>query len=896
MRTFTARDTLLPVVLSLAVVMGCAGARASTPAAGRGAPEQLGAAPEPLAQAPPARARVQALLSTLPLYFMENRGQFDERVAYYVQGRDTAVYFTAEGVTIALVGPAADTGTKGDERQPPVRPVGWGSAPEADGTRQRWTVRLEFVGANREVTPSGQEPTPARISYFKGPEAEWKTGLPTYASVVYRDLWPGIDLVYRGTAGRLKYTFLVKPWADPGQIKLAYRGAATVRLTEGEELEVSTPVGGFRDARPVSYQEVEGQRVEVATAYVLEDAGESGWHVYGFRVGAYDRDQLLVLDPVVLVYAGYIGGAQIDDALGIALDAAGNAFVTGYTSSTEATFPVRVGPDVTFNGGPYDFDAFVAKVAADGTGLLYAGYIGGATADFGTAIAVDAAGNAYVTGLTGSTEATFPVRVGPDLTHNGGSYDAFVAKVTADGTRLVYAGYIGGANFDEGLGVAVDAAGNAYVTGYTGSTEANFPVRVGPDLTHNGGSYDAFVAKVKADGTGLLFAGYIGGAGADFGTAIAVDAAGNAYVTGYTSSNEATFPVRVGPDLTHNGNRDAFVAKVAADGTGLAYAGYIGGAGDDYGSGIAVDAAGNAYVTGFTTSIEATFPVRVGPDLTHNGGPDGFVAKVRADGTGLVYAGYIGGAGYDVGSGIAVDAAGNAYVSGFTDSTEATFPVTVGPDLTHNGGRDAFAAKVRADGTGLIYAGYIGGAEGDGVPGLGGAGLGTGIAVDAAGNAYVAGGTLSTEATFPVRVGPDLTHNGGSDAFVVKISAVGVIGIRGTLALGEAPAVGVTVRLRNKLNGAKVCCTRTDGTGTYQFDPGAGTYRIRIKPLEVPGPTTVSGTLEVKEAPSVGTKVRFKNLETGAKASTLTDASGAFSFAGVEAGSYKIIIPTVTVP
>jgi hypothetical protein len=363
-------------------------------------------------------------------------------------------------------------------------------------------------------------------------------------------------------------------------------------------------------------------------------------------------------------------------------------------------------------------------------------------------------------------------------------------------------------------------------------------------------------------------------------------------MTGPTGSTEATFPVTVGPDLTHSGSWDAFVAKVAADGTGLLYAGYIGGADYDEGTGIAIDAAGNAYVTGTTASTEATFPVIVGPDLTHNGIYDGtynaFVAKVRADGTGLVYAGYIGGAVGAEGVGIAVDAAGNAYVTGVTSSNQKTFPVTVGPDLTFNGFHDAFVAKVRADGTGLVYAGYIGGA---------GPEYGIGIAVDAAGNAYVTGTTTSTEATFPVTVGPDLTLDPGSwDAFVAKISAVDVVGIRGTLAIGEEPAVGITVRLRNKLTGAKVCCTRTDGTGTYQFDPGEGTYRIRTKSFEVLGPTRVSGTLEVQEAPAVGTKVRFKNLETGAKVSTLTDASGAFSFAGVEAGSYKIIIPRVTIP
>lgn len=273
----------------------------------------------------------------------------------------------------------------------------------------------------------------------------------------------------------------------------------------------------------------------------------------------------------------------------------------------------------------------------------------------------------------------------------------------------------GGSQFDRAWGIAVDAANNAYITGYTDSPESSFPVAVGPDLTYNGGpegsAWDAFVAKVKADGTGLVYAGYIGGSGYDGAKAIALDGVGSAYVTGETYSDEATFPVTVGPDLTYNGGHaDAFVAKVKEDGTGLAYAGYIGGSpvgystAGDYGLGIAVDAAGSAHVVGMTNSPESTFPVRGGPDLTHNGYDDTFVAKVEADGGGLAYCGYIGGAGNDAtyvdGAGIALDSAGAVYVVGSTSSTAATFPVTVGPDLTHNSdswqaGWDAYVAKLR---------------------------------------------------------------------------------------------------------------------------------------------------------------------------------------------------------
>jgi len=709
----------------------------------------------------PETARIQEAYGKLPLYFIENKGQVDSRVAYYVQGSDTTLYFTHEGVTFGLTGEqGCGGGSCFAKNLPGPQPMG------------RWAVKLDFVGANSKATVKGEAATSAKISYFKGPKEAWKTGLATYGRLVYSDLWPGIDLVYEGDSGRLKGTFVVQPGADPSRIQLAYStgisGAQSVSLTKEGRIQVETPVGSFSEDAPVSYQERGGKRIAVSSAYVL-DAKKTGiarrvsgsiqnWE-YGFKVGGYDQNRLLMIDPITafVVYSGYIGGADSDFGYGIAVDATGAAYVTGYTASSEATFPVVGGPDLTFNGGS---DAFVAKVAPDGTALTYAGYIGGNGTDSGRGIAVDATGAAYVTGYTASPEATFPVVGGPDLTFNG-YYDAFVAKVAPDGTGLTYAGYIGGDNADYGLGIAVDATGAAYVTGDTESSEATFPVVGGPDLTFNGGS-DAFVAKVAPDGTALTYAGYIGGSSYDYGSGIAVDATGAAYVTGWTGSSEATFPVAGGPDLTFNGGLyDVFVAKVASDGMALSYAGYIGGADNEYGSVIAVDATGAAYVTGWTESSEATFPVVGGPDLTYNGNYDAFVAKVAPDGTALSYAGYIGGAGYEEGLGIAVDTTGAAYVTGWTGSSEATFPVAGGPDLTFNGGSDVFVAKVAPDGTGLTYAGYIGGNGTD---------SGRGIAVDATGAAYVTGWTGSSEATFPVAGGPDLTFNGGLyDVFVAKI-------------------------------------------------------------------------------------------------------------------------------
>jgi hypothetical protein len=279
----------------------------------------------------------------------------------------------------------------------------------------------------------------------------------------------------------------------------------------------------------------------------------------GFDVGKYDPRHELVIDPQVLLYCGYIGGAQNECAYDIVVDSSGNAYVAGETQSDHSSFPVAVGPDTTYNGG---WDAFVAKVKADGSGLLYCGYIGGSQDEYARGISVDTSGNAYVAGRTQSDENSFPVKDGPDTTHNG-NWDGFVAKVSADGTNLLYCGYIGGAQYDYTYSITVDTSGNAYVAGETQSDHSSFPVAVGPDTTYNGG-WDAFVAKVKADGSGLIYCGYIGGSQDDYAWGISVDSSGNAYVAGYTNSTEGqNFPVTVGPDLTYNGNYwDVFVARV----------------------------------------------------------------------------------------------------------------------------------------------------------------------------------------------------------------------------------------------------------------------------------------------------------------------------------------------
>ncbi len=721
--------------------------------------------------------KIKEAFDKLPLYFIESKQGDDGQAVYYVQGKDKSLSFTPQGITVAL-----ETAPKMEKESKIGFTANEEGRQESDLETRRWIVQLDFLGANPQAKLSGQQQTPAQISYFTGGKSEWRTGLKTYSSIIYRDLWPEIDLVYSGTATQVKHEFIVRPGGDPRDIKLAWRGASSVKLNKDGQMEIATPISSFTDERPYSYQEQDGKRTEIKSAYELESAEEEVGQVYGFTVGKFDSDQPLIIDPQMIIYCGYIGGGSDEMGMDVAVDGDGYAYVTGVTYSDTSTnpwgqFPATVGPDLTHNGGSRD--AFVAKIRIDGSGLVYCGYIGGASGEYGWGIAVDNLGRAYVTGLTFSDQQSFPVKNGPDLTYNG-DRDAFIARVNAAGTALEFCGYIGGSDSDNGTDIAVDSNYNAYIVGNTQSTD--LPRLIGPDLTYGGGSSDVFVTKVNSTGT-ITFSGYIGGAETDYGFGIAVDRAGNAYVTGETFSDQQSFPVNTGPDLTFNGGGpNAFVAKVNDSGQQLDYCGYIGGGSS--GEGVAVNSQGEAYLCGYTASPPSNFPVVVGPSLNLQGTGDGYVAKLNSNGTGFIYCGYLGGSGDDRATNIALDSLGRAYVTGVTDSTD--FPVGGGPDSSYNGGgADAFITCVSTNGVSLIYSTYLGG-SGSEYP--------NGIAVAPAShmelNLYgapviIVGRTNSGHRVppgsdyipLPVKTGPSLTYSGAGgglgwgDAFAAKIGS-----------------------------------------------------------------------------------------------------------------------------
>jgi uncharacterized protein (TIGR03437 family) len=519
----------------------------------------------------------------------------------------------------------------------------------------------------------------------------------------------------------------VSPGADPAKIRMAFENADQLRIEGQGDLVVREGGNEYRHRRPVLYQEINGERIPVAGRWTLH--GKEG----SFHIGSYDHRKELVIDPP-LIYSTYHGGNGLDYAYAVAVDSIGNTYVTGGAGSanfpatnplqnalkgTEDVFVTKINPSgstklystylggigmdegrgiavdvqgnayITGSAGSIDFptknpiqraqggsgDAFVAKLNATGSALVYSTYLGGNGIDSGSGIAIDAAGNAYVVGTTFA--ADFPVK-NPFQSSKGAQQDAFVAKINAAGTAWVYATYLGGNNADEGNGIAVDAAGSAYVTGYTAST--NFPV-ASPLRGSNAGGVDAFVTKVNPAGSALVYSTYLGGSATDYGTAIAVDSSGSAYVTGIVTSDD--FPVVNAIDSTLGSHAvdDLFIAKFNPAGSALIYSTYFGGGSADDPYALAVDQSGNVYITGRTNSSD--FPL-TNPIQSTRFAFDMFVTEINAAGSAALFSTFIGGTGSESGRGIAVDKLGNIHIAG--EGTSTDFPMVRPLQGTNGGG------------------------------------------------------------------------------------------------------------------------------------------------------------------------------------------------------------------
>jgi uncharacterized protein (TIGR03437 family) len=622
--------------------------------------------------------------------------------------------------------------------------------------RARVTTILE--GASSRRRGEARELLPGVVSYLRHNPDHSLTGIPTYRAVRYRGVYRGIDVVYYGGA-KLEYDFVLAPGADPRRIRIRYEGLLrALRLNDAGDLEVATAGGMMRQHRPVAYQEIAGVRKEIASRYVLHGRTVS------FVLDPYDRSLPLVIDPA-LTWATYVGGSAMDSAEALVVDASGNTYVAGWTV------------DPTYG----DADAFVAKLSADGTAALFTTVFPGSYDDLAHAVGVDSSGDVYVAGETSSPDFY------ADTTYlsaraQAGYQHVFVSKLDPSGRRLIYSHYVGGAGAEIAYGLAVDVGGSAYVVG--GTTSSDFLVsNSGAVQTGYAGNTDAFAIKFDSTGRGV-YSTFLGGSQADVANAVVVDSGGNAYITGQT--NSTNFPIQAGYQAKNAGGQDAFVVKLSSSG-GLVFSTYLGGSGDEGGNGIAVDSAGAVYVTGETASSDFPTVGAMQPAFAGGAG-DIFVTKLNADGGSLAYSTYLGGTGEDVAYGVAVDGAGNAYLTGGTTSTD--LPVADAFQATNQGSANAVVAALDPTGVRLVFASYLGGSGTTTTSGAAGD-YGYAIAVSCSAGVTVAGTTASAD--FPVTANVYQTaYAGAGDAFVARIAAGGspainAGGVVNTMTLGPGP-------------------------------------------------------------------------------------------------------------
>jgi len=696
-----------------------------------------------------AMIRISETYGKLPLHFEANQGQVDQRVRFLSRGSGYNLLLTSNEAVLTL----SRRENNKDNNSTAER---GGRERRGESLIQTGTLWMRWEGANEEAKIEGVEGLDGKSHYFIGNDPEkWRRNISLYRKVRYRDLYPGVDLIYYGNQRQLEYDLVVNPEGDPNAIRLAIEGAEEVRVNERGDLVVRISGGEVIQHKPLIYQETEGKREIITGGYVVDSLGkqdEKGKVRISFKIDHFDREKPLVIDPY-LVYSTYLGGSSTDTAYGIAVDDSGSAYIAGMTVSPD--FPT-INPFQGSRKG--NADAFVTKLNPSGTALVYSTYLGGAnslnaTNDGATGIAVDSSGSVYITGSTCSTD--FPTLNPIQAVYRGGLTDGFVTKLNPSGSALVYSTYLGGNGEDYGSGIVVDSSGNAYITGVTKST--NFPT-LNPIQPSNAGGRDAFVTKLSSSGA-LVYSTYLGGSYDDGGTSIAVDSSGSAYVTGETYS--PNFPTKNPIQASLGGSdSDAFVTKLNPSGTALVYSTFLGGTYGldydiDYGMGIAVDDSGSAYVVGSTWC--SNFPT-VNPIQASNAGSrDLFIAKVNPAGTALVYSTYLGGSNNDEGNGIALDGTGSAYITGYTSSTD--FPTSNAIQGTHGGGSwDAFVTKLNPSGSALVCSTYLGGNGDD---------YAQWIAVDSAGSAYITGFTSSTD--FPTLNPFQGSKAAGHDAFVTKI-------------------------------------------------------------------------------------------------------------------------------
>jgi hypothetical protein len=770
----------------------------------------------------------RALFGQLSLSFEPNVGQEDSAVKFLSRAPSYTMFMKQDEGVIVLRHHRPSTG-----------------ATQVPSSSSR-AIHIKFVDANQTAEIKGTEELSGRVNYFVGnDESKWKTDISTYRKVNYNGIYPGIDLVFYGTNHKLEYDFVVKPGADPREIRLALNGMDSVNIDKNGALVLSSGADAIIFKIPLIYQAGEYGNKQIAGSYLLEHTTVQGRTktTVSFEFGAYDRSKPLIIDPV-LDYSTYLGGIDGDWASGVAVNAAGEAYVVGTISSPDfPTTPGSVQPNPSgCNPGTYCRDVFITKFNASGKALVYSTYLGGSNDDYGTAIAVDSFGNVYVTGDTQSTD--FSTTAGAFQRSCGGTCfynDAFVAKLNVNGSVLAYSTYLGGSNEDDGTGISVHD-GNTYVSGFSASTD--FPVTPGAFQTQMQGQGSSFVVQLNANGSALSYGTFIGevdlfGAG----PGIAVDSRGNSYLAGVTLSSNFPLTSSAFHTVFFNGLiSNTYITKLNSAGSALFYSALLGGASI---TSITIDGAGAAYFAGPAGPFYPISPAALDPPCDNGT----LVAKLAPDGSVLDSSALVCSESFDPAS-ITRDQVGNIFVFGDTDST--TMPTTVGAFQTSiNNGccfYAAYLAKLAPDFSALGYSTYFGGSSGANVGGS---------ATDSAGNLYGVGSTSSTD--FPVRDAFQATYGGGGDAFVSKFSipknAVSIYPAELNfnqygLSVSSAPLTVTVANISNSsLDITGIISTgnfsQTNTCGTQIVAGGQCTVKVVFTPKKV---GTLNGSLILKDS------------------------------------------------
>jgi beta-propeller repeat-containing protein len=726
------------------------------------------------------RPAIEDAYGKLPLRFEPNQGQIDRQVKFVSRMKGCTVFLAPTEAVLA-------SHPNGDviERDGSVR-----HDPDV-GTS---TVRMKLLNANPATIIEGEDRLIGTSNYLIGNDrARWHTNIPTYRKVRYANVYPGIDLVYYGAGGQLEYDFIVAPGADPKDIAIAFDGVRDTRLDSNGNLVLSNRGGEFIQKAASIYQEIHGRKQQVIGGYVFRDDGK-----IGFEIEEFDRHEPLVIDPQI-VYSTFLGGSGDDVANGVAVDRSGNAYIAG--STTSLNFPLRgaVQDQLNRSSSSIPDDAFVTKLNAAGTDIVYSTYIGGSYRDSANAIAVTIDGRACIAGVTDDyrNASDFPVTANKFQGAHGGALpglnvgtarndDAFVTMLSADGASLVYSTFFGGTETvvlpgipnvsngeDFALAVAVDSSNDIYIAGFTQSND--LPTRGAFQSSRRSSlnGFDSFIARfdpAKSGDASLVFASFLGGTDDDIAKGIAVDLFGNAYIAGETASADLQTKGPSGQTLPpfqgnyQGGTTDAFVAKIDTNRSGaasLVYLTYLGGANTDRANAIAVDSLERVYVTGASNSPD--FPVSDSLEATDNNS-DAFVTKLNADGTALFYSTFIGGSAGEEGFGIGIDSGGNAYITGVTSSNDFNvingFPQTVGGGFVFI---NKLGASVSATGApSILFSDTFGG----------NATQAKAIAVDSKGNVYITGRTTSAPSLQATPGAFQESYQGGaSDTFLTKIGS-----------------------------------------------------------------------------------------------------------------------------